>query len=206
MNITKLGFTFLMATAIVTLSFFMPVSAFTVGDTVADFNLRNIDGNMVSMSSYKANAKGYIVIFTCNHCPYSKAYEDRLVALDKKYAALGYALIAINPTDAKANEEDSFDNMKLKAKEKGYTFPYLTDESQEVTKAFGATKTPYSVVVKKEGDKFVVQYAGAIDDNPQDATGVSKKYVEDAVNNLITGKPVMVTSVRSIGCAIKFKN
>ncbi len=203
MKTIKFGF-FAVVTALV--AFFSSSMAYNVGDVVADFKLKNIDGKMVSLANYKADAKGYIIVFTCNHCPYSKAYDDRLLALDKKYAALGYSLIAINPTDATANDEDSYENMQAKAKEKGFTFPYLVDENQGVAKAFSATKTPYTVVVKKEGDKFLVQYIGAIDDNPQDATGVSKRYVEEAVGNLLAGKPVMTTTTRSVGCSIKFKN
>jgi glutathione peroxidase-family protein len=180
--------------------------AYNVGDAIADFKLKNIDGKYISLSSYNPDAKGFIIVFTCNHCPYSRSYEDRLIALDKKYASQGYPLIAINPNDASSYEEDSFENMKQKAKEKGFTFPYLTDDTQQVTKVFGATKTPYAFVLKKEGDKYIVQYIGAIDDNPQDVSGVTKRYVEEAVNNLLYSKPVMTTITRSVGCAIKWKS
>lgn len=183
-----------------------PANAYNVGDAVADFKLKSTDGRQISLASYKPDAKGYIVVFTCNHCPYSKAYEDRVVALDKKFAPQGYAVIAINPSSAADYDEDSFEAMKTRAKEKGFTFPYTSDETQEITKAFGATKTPHAFVLKKEGDKFVVQYIGAIDDSPQDATGVTKRYIEEAVGNLLSGKPVMTTTTRSVGCSIRLRS
>src|SRR3954462_14452704 len=99
------------------------------GDKATDFKLKNTDGKMVSLADYK-NAKGFIVVFTCNHCPYAKAYESRVLELDKKYASKGYPVIAINPNDPKVEEEDSFDNMAARAKQKHYTFPYLFDETQ----------------------------------------------------------------------------
>lgn len=182
-----------------------PPLVYQVGSEVTDFILKNVDGNMVSLNSFPS-AKGFIVVFTCNHCPFSQAYEERIIALDKKYAALGYPVIAINPNDPEAYEEDSFANMKIAAKEKGFTFPYLIDETQKVSKAFGATRTPHVYVVKKENGKNIVAYIGAIDDNAQDAAGASKHYVEDAVNNLLANKPVVLTTTKAIGCAIKWKN
>ena len=182
------------------------IPPYNVGDTVADFSLKSTDGKQVSLATYRSDAKGYIIAFTCNHCPFSRAYEDRIIALDRSYSAKGYPVIAINPNDPSAYEEDSFDNMKARAKEKGYPFPYLADDSQGVTRAFGATRTPSIYVIKKEGDKFTVQYMGTIDDNSQDPAGVTKKYVEDAINNLLIGKPVMMTTTKSLGCAIKWKS
>jgi peroxiredoxin len=181
-------------------------TAYTIGDAVADFKLKNVDGKTLSLATYRPEAKGYIVVFTCNHCPFAKAYESRIMALDKKYAAQGYPLVTINSSDPAAYEEDSFENMKTRATERGYTFPYLVDETQQVARAFGATRTPTMFVVKKEGDKFTVQYIGAIDDNAQDTNGITKRYVEDAVNNLLAGKPVMTTVTKSVGCAIKWKD
>src|SRR5690242_15461694 len=116
-------------------------SGYKPGDKARDFNLKNIDGKNVTLADYKS-AKGFIVVFTCNHCPFAKAYEDRIVALDKKYAAKGYPVIAINPNDPNREPEDSYDNMIARAKEKKFTFPYLVDESQDIAKAYGATRTP----------------------------------------------------------------
>lgn len=177
---------------------------YSVGDAATDFSLLNIDGKKVSLVDF-SSAKGFIVIFTCNHCPFSKAYEDRIIALNEKYADLGYPVIAINPNDPESYEEDSFDNMKKRAAEKSFTFPYLVDE-KGIGQQYGAARTPHVFVLKKEGGKNIVKYIGAIDDNAQDAAGASKKYVEDAVNNLINNKPVVVTSTKAIGCAIKWRS
>ena len=120
-----------------------------VGDNIADFSLKNIDGKNVSLANY-TKAKGFIIVFTCNHCPYAKAYEDRIIALDKKYAALGYPVIAINPNDAIQYPEDNFEAMQVRSKEKKFNFPYLYDESQKIAKQFGATKTPHVFIVQKQ--------------------------------------------------------
>ena len=175
-----------------------------IGDVVADFKLKSTSGGVTSMAENRS-AKGYIIVFTCNHCPFSKAYESRIMALDKKYALQGYPVLAINPNDPTAYEEDSFENMQAVAKSKGYTFEYLQDESQNVARAFGAARTPSAYVIKREGDKFIMQYIGGIDDNTQDANGVTKRYVEDAVNSLLVGKPVVVNITKSVGCAVKWK-
>lgn len=177
---------------------------YAIGDVVADFKLKSTSGGMTSMAQNRS-AKGYIIVFTCNHCPFSKAYESRVMALDRKYASLGYPVLAINPNDPAAYEEDTFENMQAVAKSKGYSFEYLQDESQNVARAFGAARTPSAYVVKREGDKFYMQYIGGIDDNSQDANGVTKRYIEDAVNNLLAGKPVVVNMTKSVGCAIKWK-
>jgi glutathione peroxidase-family protein len=183
-----------------------PVFSFYVlGDAVSDFKLKNIDGKIMSLANFQS-AKGFIIVFTSNHCPFSKAYEDRVIALDRKYASLGFPVITINPNDPEAYEEDSFANMQMRAKEKSYPFPYLTDDTQLVSKAFGAMRTPHAYVLKKESGKVIVNYLGAIDDNAQDPSGVTKRYVEDAVNNLLAGKPVVTTSTKAVGCAIKWKS
>jgi peroxiredoxin len=177
---------------------------YQVGDKAADFKLKNIDGKWVSLGDYK-DAKGFIVIFTCNHCPYAKAYEDRIVALDKKYAPEGFPVIAINPNDATAYPDDSYENMQKRAKEKGFTFPYLYDEQQTVYPQYGATRTPHIFILAKAGDEMTVEYIGAIDDNYEDASKVTNKYVENAVDALLAGNKPEVTSTKAIGCSIKAK-
>lgn len=176
-----------------------------VGDTVADFKLKNVDGKFVSLSDYKA-AKGVIVIFDCNTCPYSKAYNDRIMALDKKFSSNGFPVIAINANDPTISEGDSFEAMIEQAKSKGYKFPYLFDETQQVAKAFGATNTPHVFVLQKEGGKFSVAYIGAIDNNAKDASSADKHYVEEAVDALLAGKKVENNKTKAIGCTIKWKN
>ena len=177
-------------------------NGYKIGDIATDFRLKNIDNKMVSLSDFK-EAKGYIVIFTCNHCPYAKAYETRIIGLNHKYASKGYPVIAINPNDPKVEPQDSFDGMKQRAKEKGFTFPYLFDEGQTVYPQYGAVRTPHVFVLQKVSGKNMVRYIGAIDDNYSDANDVSHKYVEDAVDALLSNKSVPVTSTVAIGCSIK---
>lgn len=179
-----------------------PKTGYDIGDLATDFSLKNIDDEMVSLSDFP-DAKGFILTFTCNHCPYSVAYEDRLVALDKKYKNQGYPVIAINPNNPKAYPEDSFDNMKVRAKEKAFTFPYLFDDGQKIFPQYGATKTPHMFILQKMDDGYRVEYIGAIDDNTNDAAAVKQKYVEDAVDALLEGKTPEVRKTKAIGCSIK---
>lgn len=175
-----------------------------IGDVATDFKLKNIDDKFVSLADYK-DAKGFLVIFTCNHCPYAIAYEDRIIALDKKYAKLGYPVIAINPNDPSLQPEDSFENMKKRAAEKGFTFPYLFDEGQKIYPQYGATKTPHVFLLNKENGKNIVKYIGTIDNNYDDPADVSERYVEDAVDALLAGKPIEKQTTVAIGCTIKVK-
>lgn len=185
-------------------SFSSPEDGYQIGSEAMDFKLKNVDGKMVSLADYK-NAKGFIVVFTCNTCPYSKLYEQRIIALDKKYAELGYPVIAINPNDPAVQAEDSFENMQIRAKEKGFTFPYLVDETQNITKTYGASKTPHVFVLEKQSGKNKVVYIGAIDNNPKGAEEANVKYVEDAVDALLKGQKVKETTTKAIGCTIKWK-
>jgi glutathione peroxidase-family protein len=180
-------------------------AGYKTGDEVSDFSLKNIDGKMVSLRNY-ADAKGFIIVFTCNHCPFAKAYESRIIDLDKKYAAKGFPVIAINPNDPNTVPEDSYDNMIARAKEKNYSFPYLFDETQDVAHAFGATRTPHVFVVKKENGKNILKYIGAIDNNSEEPEKVTQRFVEDAVNALLSGKSVPTTETKAIGCTIKWRS
>lgn len=177
---------------------------YEVGDTVADFKLKNTNGKMVALSDYK-DAKGVIVIFDCNTCPVSKAYNERIIALHDKYAPKGFPVIAIQPNDPTVTAGDSYEEMVKVANKKGYKFAYLDDgETQKTVAAFGATNTPHTFVLKREGNVFKVAYIGAIDDNTRDASAASKKYVEDAVDAILAGKAVSTTKTKAIGCSIKY--
>ena len=182
-----------------------PVPAgYSVGDVVTEFTLKNVDGRNVSLNDYK-NQEGVIVIFTCNHCPYAKAYESRIMELDKKYASLNYPVLAINPNDPIAEPEDSPENMKERAKKMNYSFPYLFDATQQVAKDFGATRTPHLFLLQQVDGKFKVAYIGAIDDNMDDASAAQNKYVEQAIASLKKGEKPAVTFTKAIGCTIKWK-
>lgn len=179
-------------------------NGYNVGDEATDFSLKNVDGKKVSLSDYK-EAKGFIVVFTCNHCPYAVAYEDRIIDLDKRYKAKGYPVIAINPNDPAVQPLDSYDAMQVRAREKGFTFPYLFDEGQTVYPKYGAEKTPHVYVLKKVNNKLVVKYIGAIDNNYKNAAEVTQHYVVDAVDALLAGKDPATSKTVAIGCTIKTK-
>jgi len=179
-------------------------SGYQVGDEATDFKLKNVDGKMVSLSDFKS-AKGFIVVFTCNHCPYAKKYEDRIIALDKMYKDKGYPVIAINPNDPAVQPQDGFAEMQTRAREKGFTFPYLVDEGQKIYPIYGATKTPHVYILKKENGKNIVKYIGTIDNNYENPNDVSDYYVQDAVNQLLKNQPVKTEKTVAIGCTIKVK-
>ena len=176
---------------------------YTLGDAVADFRVRNVDGRSIALTDYRSQ-KGLIVVFTSNHCPFSKAYEDRLTALDRQFAAQGYPILAIMPNDPAVYEDDSFDNMKNRARDKGYSYPYGIDEAQ-IARTFGATRTPEVYVLKQTNGQFILEYVGSIDDSPQDSSSVKRRYVDEAVTSLLAGRPVQSPITKPIGCAIKGK-
>lgn len=195
----------LMVAGAVTLSFVGPNTAgLGIGDVAADINLKNVDGKMVSYTDYP-DAKGFIVIFTCNTCPYAVASEDRIIALDQEFKGQGYPVIAINPNDPSVQPDDTFELMQQKAKDKGFTFPYLFDESKTVYAQYGARKTPHVFLLNKEEGKNVVRYIGAIDDNVRNGSAVKDRFLANAVNELIAGKEVSVKETKAIGCSVKVK-
>lgn len=179
-------------------------TGYAVNDVAKDFKLKNVDGKMVSLADYKT-AKGYIVVFTCNHCPFAQAYEQRIIALHKKYSAKGYPVIAINPNDKDREPEDSYENMQKRAKEKKYPFVYLYDETQQTAKLYGAMRTPHIYIIKKTDKGNVVEYIGAIDDNFEEPEKVKVKYAENALDALLADKTITVTNTKAIGCTIKWK-
>jgi peroxiredoxin len=176
-------------------------TGYDIGDSVADFKLKNTDGKMVSMSDFR-NAKGFIVVFTCNNCPYAKAYEQRIMELDKNYKEKGYPVMAINANAAMTSGDENYEKMKKRAAEMGYTFPYLIDEKQEVLSSFGATKTPHIYLLQKTAGGLKVRYIGTIDDNYEDAAAAKTKYVENAIAALEEGKSPNPAVTKAIGCSI----
>lgn len=175
---------------------------YSIGDKAADFDLPAVGGERVSLSDYP-DAKGFIVVFTCNTCPYAQAYEDRIEALNGKYATRGYPVIAINPNNPEIQPGDSFEKMAQRAREKGFSFPYLLDEGQEIYPLYGATRTPHVFLLERSGSDHIVRYIGAVDDNYRDASAVETPYVEVAVDALLNGQPVPTETTRAIGCSIK---
>ena len=197
----KFKFAFIIAVLFSMTSF---AQGYKVGDKAMDFKLQNVDDKLVALSDYKSE-KGVIVIFTCNHCPYSVAYEDRIIALDKKYKELGFPVVAINPNDPISYPEDSFENMKIRAKEKGFTFPYIFDNDQEVYPVYGAKKTPHVYLLENKNNDFYVAYIGAIDDNSKDASAVEENYLANAVDALLAGERPDPSVTKAVGCSIKVR-
>jgi len=175
------------------------------GDNAIEFSLKNVDGTMVSLSDFQ-DQKGVIVVFTCNPCPFSKAYEQRMIALHKSYVDQGFPVLAINSNDVEISPDDTMDKMKVRAEEQDYPFPYLKDETQEVYKAYGATKTPHFYLLQNKGGIFKVAYIGAMDDNAMDAALVTSRYLENAIAALLTGSKPNPSNTKALGCTIKTKS
>ncbi len=175
-----------------------------IGNTISDFSLKNIDGKTISLSDYK-NAKGFIIVITCNHCPFAKLYPERMNKLNSKYKSLGVPLIAISSTDTVAYEDDSYPKMVVKAQQEKFNFPYLFDGFQTAAKNFGAQKTPHAFVVWKEKGEYIIKYNGAIDDNGAEPLKVKNQYVANAVDALLKGKEVEIKESKSLGCQIHFR-
>lgn len=170
-------------------------------DPAPDFSLKAVDGKTYGLKDFK-DAKALVVIFSCNHCPYVVAYEDRMVAIQKDYADKGVLFAVINSNDAANYPEDSFDAMVQRAKEKGFNFPYLHDESQSVAKSYGATNTPHLFVFNAERR---LAYTGKIDDNWEDPTAVKRQFLRDALDRIVAGRAPSDGFTHAIGCTIKWK-
>lgn len=179
-------------------------NGYEINDKVENFTLKNIDGKMVSLSDY-ADKKGVVVIFTCNHCPYSVMYEDRINAIHNRYSMAEIPVIAINPNDPEVQPKDSFENMQVRAKEKGFQFAYLLDEGQKVFPKFGATKTPHAFLLKNNNGTFTVEYIGAIDDNAQDVSKIEENYLLNAMDALLMKRDIATKMTKAVGCSIKVK-
>lgn len=174
------------------------------GDTAPDFKLKNVDGKEVSFASYP-KAKGFIVVFTCNTCPYAVAYEQRIIDLDNKFRSQGYPVIAINPNDPEAQPDDAFNKMQDLSKQKKYPFPYLFDGGQKVTDQFGAKRTPHIFIVSKSAKGNLVEYVGAIDNDPEGTKTEKIKYAEDVIASLKNNQKPTITETKAIGCTVKRK-
>lgn len=174
------------------------IGGYKIGEVATDFKLKNVDNKLFSLSDIK-NAKGYIVVFTCNECPFAKMYEDRLIALHKEYAAKGYSVVAINPNSSAKNDKENFKAMQKRANEKGFPFVYLVDNGT-VFSQYGAVRTPHVFLLDKERK---VQYIGAVDNNSRSAENVTEKYVENAIKALDNGKKPNPSLTKAIGCPVK---
>lgn len=172
------------------------------GDVAASFSLKSVDGSTISLSDF-SDQKGVVLVFTSNPCPFSKAYEQRIIELHNKYSSLGFSLIAINSNSPEISPDDSFNHMKQLSDKRGYPFPYLKDENEEVCNAYGATRNPHFFLLEKSGDGFKVAYVGAFDDNALDSRSVSNSYLENAIRALLNGERPKPDSTRPFGCTLK---
>lgn len=172
-----------------------------LAETAPDFTLPAVDGNVYSLSSFKQK-RGLIIIFSCNHCPYVQAYESRIIKLQNDFAEKGIQFVAINSNDADMYEEDSFENMKIRAVKIGYNFPYLRDESQQTAKRYKAAHTPEIFFFN---DKRSLIYTGKIDDYWQDETKARMPYLRNAIEEFLTGENISAPETYAVGCTIKWK-
>ena len=169
------------------------------------FRLKNIDDSIIGTDSFP-DALGFLVIFMCNHCPYVIGSEDRIISLHHRYAPQGYPVIGINSNDPIQYPDDSFENMKIKASQKGFPFKYLFDETQEVARRYGAERTPQVFVLQK-GDQSELKliYSGAIDDNPKFSSEVKQKFLEPLMEALLENRVLPFSSQPALGCTVKWK-
>jgi len=179
------------------------VKTLVAGQEAPSFNLKNVDERILSLA--ECSDRGAIVVFTCNHCPFSQLYEGRIIELHKKFAESGFPVVAINPNDSISEPQDAFSIMQKLASGRNFLFPYLLDDTQDVAKAYGATKTPHVFVLQNENGLMIVKYVGAIDDNPDDPSAVSQNFVSDAITDLLEGREVRNPASKAIGCNIKWK-
>jgi len=171
-----------------------------LGAEAPQFDLPGVDGQSHSLDSY-ADANVLVLVQSCNHCPYVQAWEGRLSAIASDYADRGVRVVAVNSNDAVSHPEDSFEEMQKRSREQGFTFEYLYDEPQAVAQALGAERTPEVFVYDRDRQ---LRYHGAIDDN-RDETGVSQRYVRDALDALLAGSDPAVAETPAVGCTVKWR-
>jgi peroxiredoxin len=176
--------------------------AFTLqlGAVAPDFGLPGVDGKEYALESFK-QAKILIVVFSCNHCPAAIGSEDRMIQLHTDYQPRGVAMIVINSNEDKNHPEDSFEKMKVRAREKSFPFPYVRDESQDVAMAYGALRTPHFYVFDAERR---LRYTGRMDNNPYDASKATQHDLRDALDAMLAGKTPAVQTNNPIGCNVKW--
>ncbi|MEI7509447.1 MAG: thioredoxin family protein [Flavobacterium sp.] len=196
--------TFLLFTSFVTVCCSFTFS--NKSEIISNFKLKSATTNTwVSLSDFK-EAKGFIIVFTCNKCPMAKFYSQRLNQMDAKYKKLGVPVLAVNSMDTLAYAEESFKLMQKKVKKEKLTFPYLQDKKQNIAKEFQATHTPQAFVIwKNQSGKYIIKYQGAIDDNAGEPEKAKNHYLTEAVDELLQNKQVALPKTESFGCRIFFR-
>lgn len=168
---------------------------------MADVKMKSVDGKDYTIAGVKGE-NGTLVMFSCNHCPWVIAWEDRIAEIGNAYQKKGFGVIVINPNDPGVKGEDSYEEMVQRAKEKGFEFPYVVDATSDVARAFGATRTPEVFLFDTAG-KLV--YHGAIDDNARNPEAIEKHYLKDALNAMVAGKAIPTAQTKALGCTIKWR-
>jgi peroxiredoxin len=176
--------------------------ALKIGDKLASFRLKNVDGKVTDSADLSKGKKGSVIIFSCNHCPYVRAWEDRMIDLGRRYGSKEIAFAVINSNDAVKYPEDSYPEMVKRAAAKGYPFPYLHDEDQSVARSYGATRTPEVFLFDGQG---MLRYHGRIDDNYEDPQKVRSHDLKGALEAVLAGKNAPVEETPPIGCTVKWK-
>jgi peroxiredoxin len=180
----------------------MATDQLNIGSPAPDFkDLRGTDGKRYSLKSFAGN-KCLVVVFACNHCPYVQAYEDRMIALQREYGPKGVQLVGINANETANYPEDSFEHMVKRSTDQGFNFVYLRDDDQSVARKFGATHTPEFFLFD---EARTLRYHGKMDDNYQNPGAVKSRYLQTAVEALLSGAPIKEQETYSIGCTIKWK-
>ncbi len=191
-----------LVTLVVSMSVAVNAFALSIGDKApsTSVKMKNVDGRELSIADVMGK-EGTLVIFSCNHCPFVKAWQGRIASIGNAAKGKGVGVIVINPNDPASYAEDSFSEMQKRAQQLGFTFPYVVDATSDMARAFGATRTPEAFLFDKDG-KLV--YHGAIDDS-KEADQVAKRYLQDAVDALVGGKEVATKETKFVGCGIKFR-
>jgi peroxiredoxin len=176
---------------------------YEINDTIENFSLTNaVDNTTVSLSDY-SKSKVVVIVFSSPGCAFCKIYDERLVKLAKEFEGKEVNFLFINPNNPSISLEDNAEAMSKRAREKGYTFPFLIDNNQKIAMMLGATKTPEAFVLKNVNGGFVLKYKGAIDDNAQLASDATASYLKDAIQAVITNGSVKMPERRATGCVIK---
>jgi peroxiredoxin len=171
-----------------------------LGSAAPAFDLPGVDGASHSLDEY-GEATLLVLVQSCNHCPYVQAWEERLMAVTRDYEPRGVRVVAINSNDAVNYPEDSFEEMRRRAQQRGFPFDYLHDEDQSVAHALDSTRTPEVFVFD---GKRLLRYHGAIDDSHDDRS-VTTRYLQDALDALLDGRQPPVAETPPVGCSMKWK-
>lgn len=191
----------IIVSALVTLAVIPAFGRIKLGEAIPSESIKmmSTQDKNVTLAEISKGKKGTLVVFSCNHCPYAKAWESRIAAIGADAQQKGFGVVMINSNDPTDYPEDSMEGMKKKK----YAFPYVVDATSQVARSFGATKTPDVFLFDAQG-KLV--YKGAVDDNSESEAKVKEHYLKDALAAILGGQKIAKAETKSVGCGIKFRN